>query len=500
MFKKLIKARLKGYKQQFNRIDNHLPLQLDAEKKVAVIGGGLAGMAAAAYLAPRGFTVSIYEKDNFIGGKIGSWPVTFADGYQANVEHGFHGFFRQYYNLLRLLDTVDAARHLIPISDYLIKTRILGDFSFGSIETTPVLNLISMARQKIYSLTDMMSLDKARQMLPLLQYEQEKTFKKFDQLSFKYFCEAAELPRELQLVFTTFSRAFFAEPQYMSMAELIKSFHFYFLSNDLGILYDVLNDDFEKTLWQPFRQFLKPHQVEIHLRKAVTGIGYRDGRFIIHDNAFDYLILASDVKNTPVIVENSEDLKKVFPEAARKIQQVKASQKYAVLRIWIDKNIAGDLPFFIFTDALKILDSVTIYHQMEKTSADWVKANGGGIFELHSYAIPDEMSAADEVRQQLLYEFESYFPELKGYQIRYEYFQFRDDFSAFHTNLYRTRPGFITGIPGFYLAGDWVKLPVPAMLMEAAVTSALFSANEIFKKENLREEPVMTVPLKGVFA
>ena len=158
------------------------------------------------------------------------------------------------------------------------------------------------------------------------------------------------------------------------------------------------------------------------------------------------------------------------------------------------------LPFFIFTDALKILDSVTIYHQMEKTSADWVKANGGGIFELHSYAIPDEMSAADEVRQQLLYEFESYFPELKGYQIRYEYFQFRDDFSAFHTNLYRTRPGFITGIPGFYLAGDWVKLPVPAMLMEAAVTSALFSANEIFKKENLREEPVMTVPLKGVFA
>ena len=48
------------------------------------------------------------------------------------------------------------------------------------------------------------------------------------------------------------------------------------------------------------------------------------------------------------------------------------------------------MPFFIFTDALKILDSVTIYHRMEKTSEEWVKKNGGGIFELHSYAVPDD--------------------------------------------------------------------------------------------------------------
>jgi hypothetical protein len=45
-----------------------------------------------------------------------------------------------------------------------------------------------------------------------------------------------------------------------------------------------------------------------------------------------------------------------------------------------------------------------------------------------------------------------------------------------------------------------VKLPVPAMLMEAATTSAMFAANDIFKEENLREEPVLTVPLKGIFA
>ena len=107
MLKKLIKSRLKGYKQQYNTIDESKPSNLSDSKKVAIIGSGLAGMSAAAYLAPRGFAVDVFEKDSFIGGKIGSWPVTFEDGYETNVEHGFHGFFRQYHNLLRLLKTID---------------------------------------------------------------------------------------------------------------------------------------------------------------------------------------------------------------------------------------------------------------------------------------------------------------------------------------------------------------------------------------------------------
>ena len=52
----------------------------------------------------------------------------------------------------------------------------------------------------------------------------------------------------MRLVFNTFARAFFEEPDQISMAQLIKGFHFYFLSNDLGLIYDVLDDDFEFSL------------------------------------------------------------------------------------------------------------------------------------------------------------------------------------------------------------------------------------------------------------
>jgi isorenieratene synthase len=286
----------------------------------------------------------------------------------------------------------------------------------------------------------------------------------------------------------------------MSLAELIKSFHYYFLSNDLGIIYDVLNDDFEKTLWDPFRNYLKGHDHAICTGTQINQIGYENDKFNISGKSYDYLIIASDVKHTPKLIENSEELKNANPNFTDQLMSVKTSQNYAVLRIWIDKDVDGELPCFIFTDAVKILDSVTIYHQMEKTSAAWVKENGGGIFELHSYAIPEDMTDGDEVRNQLLDEFETYFPEIKNYKIKYENFQFRDDFTAFHTNLYESRPEFKTPISNLYLAGDWVKLPSPAMLMEAATTSALYAANDILDKENLRQEPIYSVPLKGLFA
>ena len=178
---------------------------------------------------------------------------------------------------------------------------------------------------------------------------------------------------------------------------------------------------------------------------------------------------------------------------------LKQSQRYSVLRVWIDKDIRQGVPFFIFTDALKILDSVTIYHRMEKSSEEWVKKNSGGIFELHSYAVPDDFPEK-EIRNQFLNEFEEYFPEIKGYKVQYEHLQVKDDFTAFHTNLYKTRPTVKTEVENLFLAGDWVKLENPAMLMEAATSSALVAANSILNKEGLEEEPVLSVPLKGIFA
>jgi isorenieratene synthase len=110
-------------------------------------------------------------------------------------------------------------------------------------------------------------------------------------------------------MFTTFSRAFFAEPHLISMAELIKSFHYYFLSNDLGLVYDVLNDDFEKTLWKPAKDFLNGFNSKINLSIPVESFSKSEDRFVINNEEFDYTILATDVRGTKKIIEDSDYIK-----------------------------------------------------------------------------------------------------------------------------------------------------------------------------------------------
>lgn len=64
--------------------------------KVAVIGGGIAGLTATYELAKRGFTVELYEKDSALGGKSRSFLTE--EGYPG--EHGLRVFCWHYYNML----------------------------------------------------------------------------------------------------------------------------------------------------------------------------------------------------------------------------------------------------------------------------------------------------------------------------------------------------------------------------------------------------------------
>lgn len=68
-FNNIIEKRLGGYKQIINRIDESRPNQLDKNVKVAVIGGGIAGLVSSAYLAERGFEVNLFEKKIILAAK-----------------------------------------------------------------------------------------------------------------------------------------------------------------------------------------------------------------------------------------------------------------------------------------------------------------------------------------------------------------------------------------------------------------------------------------------
>src|SRR5579883_1951771 len=66
---------------------------------VAVIGGGLAGLAAAAALADAGFEIDLYEARNFLGGRATSWPAAGAPDDSELIDNCQHVLLKCCVNL-----------------------------------------------------------------------------------------------------------------------------------------------------------------------------------------------------------------------------------------------------------------------------------------------------------------------------------------------------------------------------------------------------------------
>lgn len=498
----LVRWRLGGYEQVHVAPDPGRPAQVDRTHRVVVVGAGIAGMAAATALSDRGVSVTLLDANTYLGGKLGSWPVSFADGTEATIDHGFHAWFGQYYNFNRFMQRLAAFERFERVTEYAILQPDGSKSSFAGVEPAPALNLIDLTLRGVYDWRDIVRDPMAsKRMEALLRYDADTTFDRWDDVTFAEFARHANLSPELAVTFTSFTRAFFADPEKMSMAELIKSFHFYYLSHACGLEFVYPVEDYHHAILEPWRALMEEHGVDIRLSSPVRSLARKDGGWQLDGEWYDEVVLAAHIPGVKAILEGSPDLRTADPDLARRMGVITAGQRYAVIRVWLDKDLRDGLPMFTVTDRHDILDSVTTYHRYEKASREWVEARGGGsVLELHCYAIPDDLTDQDAIRERLLADLFVFFPELHGASILREVMQVRGDFPAFHRGLWRHRPTVQTAAPGIYLAGDWVKLPFPAMLMEAAYSSGVLAANHILEGLGVQQHRLTRVPMKGLMA
>ncbi len=492
----LIAWKLGPYRVTITAPDPAKPLTLaePRARRVAVIGGGLAGISAATTLGARGYAVTLYEANPYLGGKVGSWPVELGGSHGTEqVSHGYHAFFRHYYNLNRFRDALGVRTRFTPISDYRILLPGGGEISFDGRETTPVLNLLAMAKQGLYRFGDVLKAPTRDAMGVFLEYDPKTTPERLDHLSLAEFDRRARLPPRLKMAFNTFARAFFANEEKLSMAELVKGFHSYYLGHAGGLVYDHPTEDYEAAFLRTIRERLGQLGVDLRLGTPVERI---EPGFGIGAEKYDHVVLATDVVGTRRILEKSLGLGAGLDPRLGALQP---GERYAVLRLWLDKELRRALPVFVITERHALLDAISFVDRAEKESHAWALKHGGSVVELHCYAVPDSWREED-LEAALIDELKKFVPELEGAVVRHSHFQLRRDFAAFHVGMANARPGTDTGVDGLYVAGDWVKLPFPAMLMEAAFSSGLVAANRILARDGLREELVESVPLKGLLA
>ncbi|WP_078624410.1 FAD-dependent oxidoreductase [Streptomyces monomycini] len=470
---------------------------------VAVLGGGIAGLAAATGLAERGVRVTLYEREPGLGGRLAGRRIQLADGSGATMTRGFHAFFRQYYNLRGLLRRADPAlAALTGLPDYPLRHSNGLQDSFAHVPRTPPWSALGFAAlSPTFTLREMARMN-PRAALPLLDVRTPDVYERLDGVSARRLLDRIRFPEAAHhLAFEVFSRSFFADPGELSAAEMALMFHIYFLGSSEGLLFDVPGEPFPQALWEPLGRYLTGHGVTFRTGCAVesvepapghgAGVTVRGGHGAARHDA---VVLALDVTGLRRVVAASPRLGD--PEWRERMLRLRTAPPFLVSRLWLDRPVAPDRPGFLGTSGFGPLDNVSVLERWEGEAARWASRNGGSVVELHAYALGTD-TARQAQQDRLIGQLQRVYPETGEAKIVDAQHEWRADCPLFPVDGFRDRPTVRTTDPAVTVAGDLVRTDLPVALMERAATTGFLAANTLLERWGVRGQTLWTVPDRG---
>jgi len=475
---------------------------LGSPPAAVVVGGGIAGLAAATGLAERGVRVTVVEAADTLGGRVRSWPIQLQDGTPATMSRGFHAFFRQYYNLRALLRRADPAlSRLVPVADYPLELapasgRPVVRDSFAGVPRTPPWNLVGfVAASPSFRARDLARVD-VREALGLLRVAFPRTYSDLDGVSAAEFLDRLRFPAAARhLALEVFARSFFADPREFSAGELVGMFHTYFVGSAEGLLFDVPDDDYDTALWAPLGRHLAGLGVDVRTGVRAGGLIERGEQVVVATSAgeltADAVVLATDTRPLQELVAASPWLD---PAWADRIARLRTAPPFGVGRRWLANRLA-DLPAFLGTSGYGPLDNVSRLDAFEAGAADWAGHGGGTVVEVHGYALAD---TSERTRDELWRQAARVQPSIGASDVLAEQWLVAQDCPLVDTSPWLLRPTVATPDARIVLAGDLVRSDWPIALMERAATTGWQAANTLLAGWGRRGHDLWSPPLTGL--
>jgi carotenoid phi-ring synthase / carotenoid chi-ring synthase len=262
-----------------DRID--LPFRVSQPLTAVVVGGGLAGLAAAYELSQRGVAVTLLERSPQLGGKIASWPIQVGqDAFM--MEHGFHGFFPQYYNLFSLVNELQIQDNFKSLNYYSVvyKDRYQPEVFRPSHSAFPwnVVDLAISSPNRLrwgINLTHLKHLQVFRE---ITGFRNPQTYGRLDDISVADWV-AEDFPRGLyDLYFLPFAKSSLNAPDVLSAGELMQFFHFYFFGNPEGLAFNGTCQDMGRSLVDPIVASIKANGGQVLTGVSVSQLHWQDQR------------------------------------------------------------------------------------------------------------------------------------------------------------------------------------------------------------------------------
>jgi len=260
------------------------------KKKVAIIGGGLSGLACAKYLSDAGHEATIYEARDTLGGKVSAWQDEDGDW----IETGLHIFFGAYPNVMNMFAELDIHDHLQwKIHQMIFAMQELpGEFtSFDFIPGIPApfnFGLAILMNQKMLTLGE--KIQTAPPLIPML-IEGQPFIDAQDELSVTQFMRKYGMPERInEEVFIAMAKALdFIDPDKLSMTVVLTAMN-RFLNESNGLQMAFLDGNQPDRLCKPMADHVEKAGGKIVMSSPLKEIVTAD------DGSINHLLLRSGEK------------------------------------------------------------------------------------------------------------------------------------------------------------------------------------------------------------
>lgn len=421
---------------------------------VVVLGGGLAGLAAAAALGSDGRKVTVLEARPFVGGRATSFPLSPNDDSEI-IDNCQHILLRccvnllDFYRRLGMSDKVEFHRqyHFIEPGG---RTSVM---RAGSLPK-PLHFAGSFARLHFLSLRDKIAV--ARGLLAAgAEYRSRRDLDRITML--EWLREKGQTPGAIQRFWRQILvSAINEELDRMAAIHGLQVFWLGFLaradSYEMGIPAVPLGELYSPKNWKALPT------VEIRTRCAVTGLRFGDGELAGVEAGGQMFEAESYVSALPF-----EKLESLAPQLEIPYREFEHSPITGI-HLWFDRSVT-DLPHATLLDR----------------NIQWFFNKGDGSYLM--LVISASRAWLNKARQEIvdlaLAELREFLPGARDAQVVKSQVikEVRATFSA-RPGLEVLRPGTVTRLRNLYLAGDWTRSGWPAT-MEGAVRSGYLAAEAV---------------------
>jgi squalene-associated FAD-dependent desaturase len=434
-------------------------------KRVAIVGGGLAGLAAGCALADAGLQVTLFERRPYLGGRASSYEHPGTGEVVDNCQHLLLGCCT---NLIHFYERMGVGSKIRWFDEMtFIEPGGRASRVASSFLPAPLHNATSFLRAHYLSLRDKLAIGRAfAAMIRPLQDDSDENF-----LHWLRRHEQTEqaIDRFWRPILTS---ALNEDLERMSVPHSIQVFRKSFLKSAaagrIGLPSVPLSELYASAI-----DYVRARGGEVLLRTAATSICPRADSVKISSSAgeqsFDCVVLAVPFQTAASLLPQDRQAEVL----KTKLEHFEPSPITGI-HLWFDREITP-LPHAVLLDR-----TIQWMFQKSKFQKDGLRDGPGSYVEL---VVSSSKTLVQKSREEILElaqrELAEFFPRvkeakvLKAAVIKEIYATF-----AILPGLDQYRPGARTAWPRLFLAGDWTATEWPAT-MEGAVRSGYLAAEAL---------------------